>query len=124
MNIYCCGCNQIITARLTNGREIYPHRNDLRHLPFWICNTCKNYVGCHHKTKNRTHPLGYIPTKELRKARTEIHKILDPIWKSGQFTRKELYQKITDHIGWKFHTAKIKNIDEARIIYKFILELK
>lgn len=120
MEIYCCGCGEKVDARLTDGAEIYPHRSDLYNLPFWKCDRCGNYVGCHHKTRDNTRPLGCIPTPEIKNARREIHKILDPIWKSGRVNRKTLYAAISEHIGWTYHTAKIRNIDEARRIYKFV----
>jgi hypothetical protein len=120
MKIYCCGCEKTINARLTDGSEIYPHRADLHSLPFWKCDKCLNYVGCHYKTKNKTRPLGCIPTAEIKNARKENHKILDPIWKSGKIDRKEIYSAISDHIGWNYHTAKIKDIEDAREIYRFI----
>jgi hypothetical protein len=118
--IYCCGCEHKVNARLTDGAEVYPHRNDLKHLPFWKCDACGNYVGCHHKTKNRTQPLGNIPTPELRNARNHIHKLLDPLWQSGSYKRKSLYCELSEAIGWKYHTAKIKSLEEAREVYKLI----
>ncbi len=120
MKIYCCECKKEIEAKLTDGGEIYPHRQDLRDLPFWKCDTCGNYVGCHHKTEHRTKPLGCIPNNEIKNARKEIHNILDPLWKSGRVDRKILYAEISKHIGWKYHTAKIRDIEEARKIYRFI----
>lgn len=120
MLIRCCGCNEKIEARLTSGAEIYPHRQDLKALPFWKCDTCGNYVGCHHKTKNRTQPLGCIPTDEIKNARRHIHKLLDPIWQSGKMKRKELYAKLSDRLGWKYHTANIRSVEEARTIYRII----
>jgi hypothetical protein len=69
-------------------------------------------------------PLGYIPTPELRKARNNIHRILDPIWKSGKMKRKVLYSILTVKLGWKYHTANIKTIDEARKVYKLIREIE
>jgi hypothetical protein len=121
--IYCCGCEKDVQARLTNGKEIYPHRNDLHSLPFWKCDTCRNYVGCHHKTKNRTNPLGVIPTKEIMNARREIHKLIDPLWKSGMFNRRKLYSKISEKVGWEYHTACIKSVEEARKVYRAISEV-
>lgn len=120
MRIFCCECKKNIAARLTDGKEIYPHRYDLHSLPFWKCDQCGNYVGCHHKTEKRTKPLGCIPNSEIKKARKEIHKILDPLWQSGYVRRDLLYAAISKHIGWKYHTAKIRDIDEARRIYRFI----
>lgn len=116
--IYCCGCGCDVDARLTDGAEIYPHRIDLHILPFWRCDQCGNFVGCHHKTKNKTEPLGCIPTPEIKKARRHLHELIDPIWQSGAMTRSELYEAISREIGWKYHTAKIRSIDEARTVYR------
>lgn len=122
--VYCCGCEGYISARLTDGAEIYPHREDLYNLPFWKCDTCKGFVGCHHKTKNRTAPLGCIPTKRIKNARKKIHAILDPLWQNNLIQRKKIYAMLTEHLGWKYHTAKIRTEDEARQVYNFILELR
>jgi hypothetical protein len=122
--IRCCGCGgEKVSARLTDGKEIYPHRPDLAALPFWKCDACGNYVGCHHETGKPTEPLGNIPTAELRKARKHIHAILDSLWKSKRFRRKELYGIISDHMGFGYHTAQLRTIEEARSVYRFVKEL-
>lgn len=120
MIIYCCGCNIYVDARLTNGKEIYPHRQDLFDLPFWRCNKCGNYVGCHHKTRNRTKPLGNIPTKEIMNARKHIHAILDPLWKYKKIARGKIYSRISKQIGYQYHTGEIRDIQEARKIYLIV----
>lgn len=122
MLIRCCGCEKKVESRLTDGGEIYPHRPDLKSLPFWKCDACGDYVGCHHKTKNRTQPLGCIPTPEIKNARQHIHKLLDPIWQSGKMKRKELYKILSDRLGWKYHTANIRSVEEAREVYRIIQE--
>jgi len=122
MLIHCCGCEKKVEARLTDGCEIYPHRSDLKSLPFWKCDACGNYVGCHHKTKNRTQPLGCIPTPEIKNARQNIHKLLDPIWRSGNIKRRELYKILSDRLGWGYHTANIRSVEEARKVYRIIQE--
>lgn len=122
--IYCCGCSSDVNARLTDGAEIYPHRSDLARLPFWKCDSCGNFVGCHHKTKQRTAPLGCIPTPEIKEARSHIHRILDPLWKSGRFKRRELYSKIANSLGIKeYHTAELRSVEQARDAYRAILEI-
>lgn len=121
--IYCCQCSEKVDARLTSGEEIYPHRKDLHEIPFWKCDRCQNYVGCHWKTKNPTMPLGNIPTPEIRKARQHIHAILDPLWKSKKIKRRKLYKKISDIVGWEYHTSKIRSVEEAREIYKIVKEI-
>jgi hypothetical protein len=123
-SIFCCGCQAEVQARLTDGKEIYPHRGDLAALPFWKCDACKNFVGCHHKTKNRTNPLGCIPTREIKEARSHIHRILDPIWKSGRYGRRELYAMIAHVLGVEeYHTAEIRSVDEARRVYRIVSEI-
>lgn len=122
--IFCCGCQADVSARLTDGREIYPHRHDLRDLPFWKCDACGNFVGCHHKTKERTRPLGVIPTDEVKKARSHIHRVLDPLWLEKKIDRKDLYRKIADRIGiTEYHTAEIRTVEQAREVYRVVQEI-
>ncbi len=120
MLIHCCGCAKKIDAKLTNGSEIYPHRDDLCSLPFWQCGTCGNFVGCHHKTNKPTRPLGCIPTPEIRDARKHIHAKLDPLWQSGKISRNQFYKKLSEILGRKYHTANIRSLEEAREVYKAI----
>ena len=122
--IYCMACIKDVTAILTDGSEIYPHRSDLHSLPFWKCGKCKGYVGCHHKTKDRTRPLGNIPTKELRNARKHIHAILDPLWKGGVYKRGDIYSVLSNELGWRYHTAEIQSVKEARKVYKIVQRLR
>ena len=114
-SIYCCGCQQEVSARLTDGREIYPHRKDLKSLPFWRCDDCGNFVGCHHQTSDRTKPLGCIPTPEIKAVRQEIHRVIDPLWKSGKVARGKLYGMIAHVLGIdEFHTAELRTVGDAQ----------
>lgn len=123
LDLYCAGCGDKIVARLTDGKEVYPHRPDLYALPFWKCDDCGNTVGCHWKTKDRTRPLGIIATPELKRARQHIHRILDPIWQNGGMSRKRLYATLTKRLGWRYHTAKIRSVEEARKVYRLVREI-
>ena len=122
--LWCCGCNADVQARLTDGREIYPHRGDLAGLPFWKCDTCGNFVGCHHKTSDRTRPLGCIPTPEIKGARQHIHRVLDPLWESGRMKRGAVYAELAQRMGKpEYHTAEIRSVDEARQVYRIVQEI-
>lgn len=123
IEIWCCGCESNVSPRLTDGGEIYPHRLDLKSLPFWKCDSCGNFVGCHHKTKDRTRPLGCIPTKEVKEYRKKIHGILDPLWKNGSYSRSGLYKILSERLGKRYHTAEIISVDEAKHVLKLIEEL-
>lgn len=124
MNIYCCQCEKDVDARLTSGKEIYPHRNDLASIPFWKCDACGNNVGCHHKTKTPTKPLGVIASPAIKNARQHLHRIIDPLWQSGLMKRKEVYRMISDRLGWEYHTAEIRTIDQARDAYRAAISLQ
>ena len=119
--IYCCGCGGNVRARLTDGREVYRHRADLASLPFWKCDACGNHVGCHHKTLNRTLPLGCIPTPEVKQARQHIHRILDPLWKGKKSKRTKIYAELAQRMGAKeYHTAEIRTVEEARQVWRHV----
>lgn len=117
MKLWCCQCQTDVDARLTRGAEVYPHRPDLARLPRWICDVCKNHVGTHHKTSDPTRPLGNIPTSDIRLARTKIHELIDPAWRSGRLRRREIYQHLSEKVGREYHTADIRTIEEARLVY-------
>lgn len=123
--LFCCGCGAEVQVRLTNGQEVYPHRADLGALPFWKCDACKNFVGCHHKTNDPTRPLGCIPTPAIKAARQDIHKVIDPMWKSGRVGRRELYGMIAHLTGVKeYHTAEIRTVEQAREVHRVARELE
>lgn len=91
-------------CRLTDGREIYPHRGDLYEKPVWKCDECNATVGCHPDT---TIPLGYAANKETRRARSLLHeKMLDPLWKNApgddgdkRAARRKVYKYLTAQLG-------------------------
>mgnify|MGYP000990257000 CR=1 FL=1 len=122
--IYCCGCGRDVPARLTDGREIYPHREDLWKLPFWKCDACGNYVGCHHKTADRkTQPLGVIPTQIVRLLRIEIHNAMD--WHYiNKKRRTKMYRAISQKLGRTFHSADLRTVEECEQVLEIIRGIK
>jgi hypothetical protein len=67
-------------------------------------------VGTH---LNSSKPLGYIAPPRLRKLRQEIHDRGDVLYIKGHLSRDELYQALSDKLGYPFHIGKIKSIPEA-----------
>lgn len=124
MKIYCTGCSADVEARLTDGREMYPGNKDLVTIPFWICDTCRSFVGTHHKTPNRLKPLGFLATPEVKKWRRIIHQTLDPLWKTNKIKRGLAYREISDRIGRSYHTAEIYSVEEGKKIYEIVKEMK
>jgi zinc-finger-containing domain len=80
----CIHCNGV--CRLTDGREVYPHRTDLADKPIWKCKVCPDStVGCH---PGGTEALGFAANKETRNARMKLHnEMLDPLWRDKELLR-------------------------------------
>jgi hypothetical protein len=90
--VTCHYCNQ--PAELVTGKEIYPHLPNLHNSKFWRCQPCGAYVGCHRANKgygDGTVPLGILANAYLRRAKIDVHNLLDPMWKSGAMKRMEAY---------------------------------
>lgn len=88
---YCQSAVELVT-----GDVIYPHREDLSDKKFWRCAPCDAYVGCHPGTDK---PLGRLANADLRKAKQSVHRVFDPIWKSGQMTRSKAYRMLAQKMG-------------------------
>lgn len=75
----CPACD--LKARMTTGREVYPHRRDLWEKPVYVCDGCGARVGCHPGTIK---PLGLPVDEATRKARIILHhSLIDPLWKNA-----------------------------------------
>jgi hypothetical protein len=88
---YCGG-----EAELSTGHKVYPHRADLASLKIWACFPCDAWVGTH---KGADNPLGRLANAELRKAKMAAHAAFDPLWKSGQMSRKKAYALLSEKMG-------------------------
>lgn len=89
----CLECGR--TARLTDGRELYPHRPDLYHKFFYKCE-CGAYCGCHDGTKRA---LGNPAGMKTRQARMRAHDAFDPIWRNRPvygLSRRDVYKLAAD----------------------------
>jgi hypothetical protein len=73
----CLHCGR--KSRLAWGKEIYPRLKRLWVDPFWKCDNCNAYCGCH---KGTNVPLGFPANRDTRRARSLLHdKRLDPLWR-------------------------------------------
>lgn len=120
----CIECGK--TPRLTSGEEIYPHRPDLHQKSFYVCDTCtSSYCGCHPQT---TTPLGYPCGPATRKARSAAHAVIDPIWRDGLASRKDVYRDLARkmgmrhgecHVAWMTAPEAYKAVSMADDIRRF-----
>lgn len=69
----------------------------------YYCKDCDTYVGCHNNTREA---LGTMADKETMEARKTAHAAFDPLWKSGDMTRKEAYQLLSKKMGKITHIGQ------------------
>lgn len=120
--IFCVKCQKEVNANLITGKQAYPHRPDLYKKYFWKCPVCGNFVGCHKNSKTHE-PLGVIPTLELKKARMKAHYFIDRLWQSGKYTRKQVYKLLSSYMGYHYHTATTKTLEECEKVITKAKEL-
>lgn len=124
MKIFCVECQKDIEPKLVSGAMVYPRSPKLAHDKFWMCNSCKNFIGCHkNANKNKLKPLGVIANKELKQARIKIHSVLDPIWREEKMKRGQVYAVLSKELGYTYHTGELRSIDEARRVWKIVAEI-
>ena len=87
--VVCSYCKQAALL-VSGGGAIYPHRADLFEKKFWQCVPCGAYVGCH-GNGDGTVPLGRLANTNLRQAKIEAHAAFDPLWSSGEISRRQAY---------------------------------
>jgi hypothetical protein len=112
-----CDCGR--EAELVGGDIIYPHRPDLFEKNFWLCKPCDAYVGCHPPVDAKgkggqgdgTVPLGRLANAELRRWKSNVHQLFDPIWKSGKKSRGGAYKWLAEELGIEIDECHIGIFD-------------
>lgn len=88
---YCFGPSERVT-----GKRIYPHRRDLHHKTFYLCEPCGAWVGCH---PGGDKALGRLANAELRAAKQRVHAAFDPMWQGGHMGRSQAYTWLAERLG-------------------------
>jgi hypothetical protein len=80
--------------------------------PAWFCARFPehdSYVGAHATGE----PLGTLAESVTRGMRYSIHRIIDPKWQSGVFTRSQVYHDLAKLIGKPDGHAHIGSFNET-----------
>ena len=110
----CTSCG--VASRLTNGQEVYPHRPDLYSKSIYVCDDCGGRVGCHPGT---TSAVGTPANALLRKERSKVHRLIDPIWKHAH--KSHCYNKDMDRRAMRAVKSKTRTRVYAFIASKMSL---
>jgi hypothetical protein len=104
----------------TSNEVVYGRRYGKSFMCYY-CKECDAYVGCHQNSKN---PLGTMANKALRVKRMEAHAVIDPLWKSGKYSRRQVYDRLSDAFGFRVHVGASDEklceeiIKTAKVIFK------
>lgn len=102
---------------LKPGRDVYPHRDDLWGLQFYVC-TCGARVGCH---KGTDLPLGYPCGPATARVRDKAHRVFDGLWRrkmerdgvSKGSARGAAYRWLSQELRIPFGDCHIGMMDRA-----------
>lgn len=117
MKVICPKCNK--EAPWVENKEKYG-RNFGKSYMCYFCKPCNTYVGCHENTRR---PLGTMADKELMGWRMKAHEVIDPLWKTGQMKRKEVYKMLKEKLGREIHIGE-SDIETCKGIISLLKETK
>jgi uncharacterized protein YlaI len=109
----CPYCHQ--EAEWVENKAVYG-KNYGKSFMMYLCRKCDARVGCHQNTRT---PLGIMANKELREWRMKAHAVVDPLWKSGELSRGEVYQILKEHFGKVIHIGET-NVETCKKIIEFL----
>lgn len=89
--------------------------------PIYYCKPCHAWVGVH---KGTTNPLGRLANSCLRYWKKRAHAAFDPIWKSGDISRKEAYAWLGRNLGLRRHETHIGmfDVDKCKAVVELVAE--
>lgn len=102
---YCGGKADFVTSKEFYG-QCYG-------TSLYICHPCDARVGTHSVTKKA---LGTLANEELRGLRKKCHGLVDPYWKSGKYTRTEVYERMAIAMGLSKAETHIGMFDEGKCL--------
>ena len=108
--LYCPVCGK--KAELVKGDKVYPHRSDLRKKKFYACLEHDAFVGCHPDTNIA---MGYLATASLRKLRSQVHRLYDPLWREKYFkSRSKAYSWFAKKMQLPASITHVAMFDESQ----------
>lgn len=125
--IFCCQCEKEVEVLLKYGVDIQLNKHEFKDIPYWVCITCNNYVGCHKDIKLT--PLGVIGTPEIRKKRQLIHSAINYILKQAKKKNKKIiikniYCYLSKKLGSPYHASNLRSVNDCENIINIMCDEK
>jgi len=115
----CCGSHNVHLQKRSLMGLPTQNKWDL----VWHCGNCNALVGCHHGTDI---PLGRLADRETRRARYELHRAFDPLWKKHGWRREAAYAWLARTLNLSEAEAHIGllDVDACRKAHLALLTVK
>ena len=65
----------------------------------------------------------YDALDTLPKIKRAIHELIDPMWVFYGFDRSDIYRQISKAVGYEFHCANIKSVEDGKVLFNLIRDL-
>lgn len=102
----CDNCQEPLVT-ITNNHVVYG-KNFGEWPMIYLCMSCGAFCGCHPFS---VFPLGLMANDETRALRRSLHAMIDPLWKSGGWSRNEVYWLMAGLMGFtqerRFHIGEL-----------------
>lgn len=78
--------------------------------------SCVNFPACRgsHGAHANGQPLGYPADYKTKQWRIAAHEAFDQLWKSGEMTRRQAYQKLAEIMNLPSKDAHISKFNKAQ----------
>ena len=116
----CPYCNK--RSERVTGREVYPHKKELLYQIFYQCKPCRAYIGTHKRSDGI--PIGRLANKDLRRAKADLHREFDQIWRNGLMSRAGLYIWLAKQLNINKQDCNIASFDLETCVKATELSLK
>lgn len=103
-----CPCCHSKAVRLTTHEVLYG--KTFGDWPvIYYCDNCRASVSCH---KGTNIPMGYMADQENKTARSVLHKVFDPLWKTQKYSsRTSMYKWLAEVLGIAYSDCHISRLD-------------
>ena len=118
--VMCQKCNKMVNAEIVGGDVIYPLVPKLSKKKFYRCPLCGNYKEIF--PEEETGMFVVLPSEEVRTLRLLVHDTIDPLWKSGKISRKEIYRRLSSELGGDYHNGN--SVDPEKLQKAYLVAQK
>lgn len=97
----CCASQNVRLKQVAIDKKIY------------YCSTCHASVGCHVGTDKA---FGKMALPKIRRLRSKLHSVFDPLWKNKYLTRSEAYDWLAVRLEMFDKECHVSDMNEDELL--------